>query len=97
MSAAVRFGSDDLLIPYLNRGKYFGIEPNEWLVEEGIKQELGESLLQIKRPTFFFTDSPESIAQGESLIRFRAGPIDLQSLRTGSDQNLVVRNFAFTC
>src|SRR5437879_7690102 len=21
-----------LLIPYLNRGKYFGIEPNEWLV-----------------------------------------------------------------
>lgn len=43
-----------LLIPYLNRGKYFGIEPNEWLVREGIQRELGESLLQIKRPTFFF-------------------------------------------
>jgi SAM-dependent methyltransferase len=50
-----------LLIPYLNRGKYFGVEPNEWLVEEGIKRELGESLVQIKRPTFFFSDSPETV------------------------------------
>ena len=31
-----------LLIPYLNRGKYFGIEPAEWLVAEGIRQELGK-------------------------------------------------------
>jgi len=38
-----------LLIPYLNRGKYFGIEPAEWLVAEGIKQELGETVVQIKR------------------------------------------------
>ena len=51
-----------LLIAYLNRGKYFGVEPNEWLVEEGIKRELGEGLLEIKRPTFFFSDSPETIA-----------------------------------
>src|SRR5438093_10009866 len=52
-----------LLIPYLNRGKYFGVEPNEWLVKEGIKQELGGALLEIKRPIFFFSDSPETIAQ----------------------------------
>lgn len=52
-----------LLIPYLNRGKYFGVEPAEWLVREGIKRELGETLLQIKCPTFFFSDSPETIAQ----------------------------------
>jgi SAM-dependent methyltransferase len=50
-----------LLIPYLNRGKYFGVEPNEWLVKEGIKRELGEALVQIKRPTFFFSDSPETV------------------------------------
>jgi len=50
-----------LLIPYLNRGKYFGIEPAEWLVAEGIKQELGETVVQIKRPTFFFSDSPETV------------------------------------
>jgi SAM-dependent methyltransferase len=52
-----------LIIPYLNRGKYFGVEPNEWLVAEGIKRELGETLVQIKRPTFFFTDSPDTIMQ----------------------------------
>ena len=52
-----------LLIPYLNRGKYFGLEPNEWLVDEGIRRELGETLVQIKRPTFFFSSSPDTIAQ----------------------------------
>jgi SAM-dependent methyltransferase len=52
-----------LLIPYLNRGKYFGVEPNEWLVEEGIRRELGQSLVEIKRPAFLFTDSPEAIAE----------------------------------
>jgi SAM-dependent methyltransferase len=52
-----------LLIPYLNRGKYFGIEPAEWLVAEGIKHELGETVIQIKQPTFFFTDSPEIVVR----------------------------------
>ena len=52
-----------LLIPYLNRGKYFGVEPHEWLVEAGIKCELGEAIVQIKRPTFLFSDSPQTIAK----------------------------------
>jgi SAM-dependent methyltransferase len=47
-----------LLIPYLNKWKYFGIEPNEWLVQEGIKREVGETLVRIKEPKFFFSDSP---------------------------------------
>src|SRR5437879_12824633 len=38
-----------LLIPYLNRGKYFGVEPAEWLVAEGIKQELGETVRSEER------------------------------------------------
>jgi SAM-dependent methyltransferase len=59
-----------LLIPYLNRGKYFGIEPNTWLVEEGIKRELGETLVQIKRPTFFFTDSPGAVTGAEISFDF---------------------------
>jgi len=59
-----------LLIPYLNRGKYFGVEPNEWLVKEGIKRELGEALLQIKHPTFFFSNSPETIAQAKVSFDF---------------------------
>jgi len=59
-----------LLIPYLNQGKYFGVEPNKWLVDEGIRRELGETLVQIKRPTFFFSDSPDSIAQAKIAFDF---------------------------
>jgi SAM-dependent methyltransferase len=59
-----------VLIPYLNRGKYFGVEPNKWLVEEGIRRELGESLLEVKRPTFLFTSSPENIAKAETPFNF---------------------------
>ena len=59
-----------LLIPYLNRGKYFGVEPAEWLVAEGIKQELGKTVVQTKRPTFFFTDSPETIVQAKVSFDF---------------------------
>lgn len=59
-----------LLIPYLNRGKYFGIEPAEWLVAEGIKQELGETVVQVKRPTFFFTDSPETVVSAKVSFDF---------------------------
>ena len=59
-----------VLIPYLNRGKYFGLEPNEWLVDEGIRRELGETLVQIKRPTFLFSDSPEAIAQAKTAFDF---------------------------
>jgi SAM-dependent methyltransferase len=59
-----------LLIPYLNRGKYFGIEPAEWLVAEGIKQELGETVVLTKRPTFFFSDSPESVDRAKLSFDF---------------------------
>ena len=59
-----------LLIPYLNRGNYFGIEPYQWLVEEGIKREIGESILEIKRPTFLFSDSPTALLQTKILFDF---------------------------
>lgn len=59
-----------LLIPYLNRERYFGVEPNEWLVEEGIKREIGEALLDIKRPTFFFSDSPAVLARTDMSFDF---------------------------
>ena len=59
-----------LLIPYLNAGNYFGIEPNQWLVEEGVRKEIGEALLQIKRPKFFYSDSPEALILTEASIDF---------------------------
>lgn len=41
-----------LLIPYLLPERYFGIEPEQWLVEEGLRNELGEDIVAVKRPTF---------------------------------------------
>lgn len=41
-----------LFIPYLLSGHYFGIEPETWLIEEGIKHELGDSIISIKQPSF---------------------------------------------
>ena len=43
-----------LLIPYLNAGNYFGVEPEQWLVDEGIRNETGSSQINVKRPTFSF-------------------------------------------
>jgi len=48
-----------LLIPYLNPGNYFGVEPNEWLVNDGIENEIGRDLVKIKNPSFSFDTSME--------------------------------------
>lgn len=41
-----------LFIPYLLPGNYCGIEPEEWLVEEGIKNEVGRDVIELKKPAF---------------------------------------------
>ncbi len=41
-----------LFIVYLRPERYFGIAPERWLVEEGIRLELGREILAVKRPTF---------------------------------------------
>ena len=41
-----------LFIPYLLDRRYHGIEPQEWLLEQGIKNEVGQDLIAIKRPAF---------------------------------------------
>lgn len=46
-----------LLIPYLNEGNYIGVEPNKWLIEDGIANELGLDLVRIKKPVFSFLPS----------------------------------------
>ena len=46
-----------LLIPYLNPGNYVGVEPNRWLVEDGIANEVGADQVRIKRPAFSFRAS----------------------------------------
>lgn len=46
-----------LLIPYLNESHYIGVEPNKWLVDDGIANELGMDLVRIKKPRFSFRAS----------------------------------------
>lgn len=46
-----------LLIPYLSRGCYFGLEPNRWLVEDAIERQLGRDILRVKEPRFLHHDT----------------------------------------
>jgi cyclopropane fatty-acyl-phospholipid synthase-like methyltransferase len=46
-----------LLIPYLNTGNYIGVEPNQWLVQNGIQYEVGEDMIRLKKPTFSYHSS----------------------------------------
>jgi len=41
-----------LFIPYLLPGRYFGIEPNQWLIDQAIEHEVGRDLIHIKNPQF---------------------------------------------
>jgi hypothetical protein len=41
-----------LFIPYLAPSNYYGIEPNAWLIEDGIAYEVGRDQVALKRPTF---------------------------------------------
>ena len=43
-----------LFMVYLLPERYFGIEPEEWLVEEGLERELGRELVEKKKPRFLF-------------------------------------------
>ena len=45
-----------LFIPYLLPNKYFGVEPNKWLIDEGIRKEVGRSQVKIKKPRFLYCD-----------------------------------------
>lgn len=55
-----------LLIPYLLPGGYFGLEPNRWLVEEGIEREIGDDLVRLKRPAFRYADDFDGTPFGVS-------------------------------
>jgi len=41
-----------LFIPYLKKGNYYGIEPNEQLLHIGIDEELSQGMIDFKLPTF---------------------------------------------
>ena len=41
-----------LFLSYLKPGKYFGIEPQQWLIDQGSEVEVGRDLIRLKKPTF---------------------------------------------
>jgi hypothetical protein len=43
-----------LLIPYLNSGNYVGLEPNRWLIEDGLRYEIGSSIVELRQPIFIY-------------------------------------------
>jgi hypothetical protein len=51
-----------LLIPYLNSGNYYGIEPNEWLVKDGIAHEIGQDMIDLKQPILIYADRMDQVS-----------------------------------
>lgn len=45
-----------LLIPFLRPDRYCAVDPNSWLVSEGIERELGHDAVDLKRPRFSYRD-----------------------------------------
>ena len=43
-----------LFISYLDQGRYFGIEPNKWLIEDAVENQVGNDLINIKKPQFSY-------------------------------------------
>ncbi|MFP6640424.1 MAG: class I SAM-dependent methyltransferase [Myxococcota bacterium] len=46
-----------MLIPYLQPGHYYGVEPNRWLIDDAIEHEVGADLIRIKTPQFLYHDT----------------------------------------
>ena len=54
-----------LLVPYLNQGGYTGIEPHQWLMDEGIAKEMGADQIALKKPNLICADNAAVIAESE--------------------------------
>lgn len=54
-----------LLIPYLDAGNYYGIEPNAWLIEDAMARQLG-GMEKLKRPQFSHSGDFKADVFGES-------------------------------
>jgi len=84
-----------LLIPYLDPGCYFGIEPNTWLIDEGVERQLGRDILSVKRPSFSTSDTFSAEVFGEyfdiivAQSIFSHGGTDIARTAIGSFANVL--------
>lgn len=54
-----------IAMPYLAEGKYFGVEPEPWLIEDGFEREAGRDLKEVKKPRFDHNSDYRSDVFGE--------------------------------
>jgi SAM-dependent methyltransferase len=52
--------SGRLFLSYLDEGRYFGIEPNKWLIEDAISNQVGKDLIELKKPQFDYNSDFET-------------------------------------
>jgi len=78
-----------LLMPYLLEGRYYGLEPNRWLIDDAIERELGQALINLKRPTFLHHSDFSASAFGVSFDYILA-----QSIFSHAGRDLVSRCLA---
>lgn len=79
-----------LLMMYLAPGNYYGVEPNKWLVDAAIAQELGgEALIALKRPHFDYNDEFRADVFGVTFDFINA-----QSILSHTGVDLTVRALA---
>ena len=58
--------SGRLVMTYLAKDRYCGIDPNRWLIEAAIEQEIGPSMVKIKKPRFAFNSDGSMTSFGIS-------------------------------
>lgn len=59
--------NNGLLIPNLGRCGYVGIEPNEWLLKEGMGNETGEDIIRLKDARFSYQTDCRELGSDERL------------------------------
>ncbi|WP_291841566.1 class I SAM-dependent methyltransferase [Maricaulis sp.] len=45
-----------LLMTYLEPGNYYGVEPNDWLIQKAVDSELGAEFIEKRAPQFYHGD-----------------------------------------
>lgn len=73
-----------LLIPYLACSGYVGIEPNEWLVREGMVKETGEDIIRLKEARFSYRTDCQELQADE-----RFDVVLMQSILSHCGEDLV--------
>lgn len=51
---------------YLDKGHYYGIEPNKWLIDDMVAAELGEEFIRLRAPHFAYGEDFDATGFGVS-------------------------------